>query len=71
MALNNLMADIKSVELMGRWSNPSLLSLWPGEVAPDRTAWHLNCVQTIDLRLTELLETELFDHLTGCKRMTV
>ena len=31
---------------------------------------HLNCVLTNDLRQTELLEIELFDHLTVCKQMT-
>ena len=31
---------------------------------------HLNCVQTNDLHWIELLEIELFDHLTVGKQMT-
>ena len=53
-------------------------SLWPRTVAPDRilsidqiNVWHLICVQTNDICKIELLEIELFDHLTVCKQMTV
>ena len=50
--------------------------LWPGVVIPDRingsnrTVWQLNWVQTNNLYLIELLEKELFDHLTVYKQMT-
>ena len=33
----------------------------------NRTVWHLNWVQTHDLCSVELLEIDLFDHLTVCK----
>ena len=55
-------------------SLPSLSDpLWPRVVAPNRVlfiwsnraVWHLNSVQTNDLRLTELLEIEQSYHLTG------
>ena len=55
---------------------PSSNLLWSGCTGEDtiygsnRTAWHLNCVQTNDLHSIELLEIELFDHLTECKQMT-
>ena len=35
-----------------------------------RTVWNLNWVQTNNLDEIELLEIELFDHLTVCKQMT-
>ena len=52
--------------------------LWPWVVAPDRVLSMgqielfeiLNYVQINDLRLIELLEIELFDHLTVCKQIT-
>ena len=53
--------------------------LWPRVVAPVRVLsmgqieqfWHLKCVQTNYLYYTELLEIEVFDHLTVCKQMIV
>ena len=65
------------LNLWGMWSTPSL-PLIPGPsrsgvVVPDRIlsmgqieVWHLNWEQTNDLGLIELLEIELFDHLTVC-----
>ena len=45
-------------------------STWKGFIyGSNRTGWHLNCEQTNDLYQTELLERELFDHLTVCKQM--
>ena len=38
--------------------------------ALNRTVWHLICVQTNELCKIELLEIELFLHLTVCKQMT-
>ena len=51
--------------------------LWPGVVAPDRVLsmvkTELFDVKTVGEQMTcsnELLEIELFDHLTLCKQMT-
>ena len=68
------------LELWGMQNTPSLPSisnpLRPGMVAPDkvlsmgqRELWHSNS-QTNDLSKIELLEIELFNHLTMCKQMT-
>ena len=44
---------------------------WQGPIyGSNRTVWHLNCVQINHLCKTELLEIELFDHLTVCKQVT-
>ena len=62
-------------------STPSLLSLpgplWPEVVAPDRVLT-MDLIELVDIQPVrkqitckiELLEIELFDHLTVCKQMT-
>ena len=66
------------LDLRGIQSTPSLPSLpgplWARVVAPDRVL-SMGQIELFDnkilyLRWTELLEIELFDHLTVCKQMT-
>ena len=57
---------------LNKHSIPSLPSLWPGVVVPDRVLsmgqielfGYLNCMQTNDFGEIELFEIELFDRLT-------
>ena len=68
------------LKVWGIWSIPSLLllpgPLWIKVVAPDkllsfvsnRTDWHLKYVQTNDFCKIELLDIELFDHLTNVNK---
>ena len=44
------------------WQSPTYVSNW--------SFWYLNWVQTNDFYWIELLEIELFYHLTLCKHMT-
>ena len=45
-------------------------STWKGPVYESNgTIWHLNWEQINDSCKSELLEIELFDHLTVCKQM--